>query len=89
MALRLCRLNAPGTATPVGEFANWRVGGTLFGEYRLTDSFGLNATFDYAQTISDTAVTTDAAGTPAAGTSGGYHLAWKRFQALAGVRWFL
>lgn len=79
----------PGTTTPVGDFVNWRVGGTLFGEYRLTDSFGLNATFDYAQTISDTAVTTDAAGTPALGTAGGYHLAWKRFQALAGVRWFL
>lgn len=78
----------PGTNTPTGDFVNWRVGGTLFGEYRLTDSFALNATFDYAQTVSDTAVTTDP--TPAApGTLNGFHLSWNRFQALGGLRWFL
>lgn len=81
-------VNIPGTATPVGDFQNWRVGGTFFGEYRLTDSFGINATLDYIQTISDTAVQTDAS-VAAPGTINGFHLAWRRFQALGGVRWFL
>ncbi len=81
-------VTTPGTATPVGDFVNYRVGGTLFGEYRLTDSFGINATFDYVHTLSDTAVNTDGT-TTAGGTGQGFHLQWQRFQALAGVRWFL
>lgn len=80
-------VNVPGTATPVGEFVNWRVGGTFFAEYRITDSFGINGTVDYYKVISDTAVATDAAAAP--GTAGGLHLSLNRLQALAGVRWFL
>jgi hypothetical protein len=80
-------VNVPGTASPVKDFVNWRVGGTLFGEYRLSDSFGLNATFDYYKVISDTALATDGSAVP--GTAGGLHLSLNRFQALAGVRWFL
>lgn len=80
-------VNVPGTTTPVGDFTNWRAGAVLFGEYRLSDSFGLNATFDYSETFSDTAVTTDVGG--GTGTGNGFHLAWRRFQALGGVRWFL
>ncbi len=75
-----------GTATPTGDFSNYRAGGSFFGEYRLTDSFGLNATIDYVENISDTALTTDSLGGPALG---GFHLAYRRLQALGGVRWFL
>jgi hypothetical protein len=50
--------------------------GSLFGEYRVADSFGINGTFRYTSSISDTAVNGD-------------HLDWKRWEAYAGVRWFM
>jgi hypothetical protein len=59
-----------------GRFATLRVDGSLFGEYRLTDSLGLNATVRYSTDITDVKL----AGDP---------LEWKRFEAYAGVRWFL
>jgi hypothetical protein len=72
---------------PTGDFTNYRIGGTLFFEYRFSQSFGVNATFDYAQMISD--VSLDAgAGTTPGGPSQLYDLSWRRFQAFAGVRYF-
>ncbi|AKV01735.1 hypothetical protein AKJ09_08398 [Labilithrix luteola] len=72
---------------PTGDFTNWRVGGILFGEYRFSDSFGLNATFDYSQTISDIALASGTTGT--VGAAQFYDMSWRRFQALFGARWFL
>lgn len=72
---------------PTGDFTNWRVGGTLFGEYRFTDSFGINTTFAYTQTISDVALASGTIGSPDAGQF--YDMSWRRFQALFGARWFL
>ncbi|MDB4939258.1 MAG: hypothetical protein JWP87_6230, partial [Labilithrix sp.] len=72
---------------PTGDFTNYRIGGTLFLEYRVTPALGLNATFDYAQMISD--VSLDAGGVAAGGgPSALYDLSWRRFQAFAGVRYF-
>lgn len=79
-----------------GSFTNYRVGGTLFGEYRFTNAFGLNATIDYTQMLSDTAVNSDIAaiplpgggGVPAGGQGGLYDLAWRRVQAFLGARYF-
>lgn len=69
-------------ATPTTPgFSNHRISGTLFAEYRLSDSFGLNATFDYQQMLSDTRL-------PLGGGQF-FGLSWQRFQALAGARWFL
>ena len=51
---------------PTGDFTNFRVGGTFFGEYRFSDIFGLNATVDYAQMISDTQLEAGPAAAPAA-----------------------
>jgi hypothetical protein len=72
---------------PTGDFTNYRVGGTLFLEYRVATALGLNATFDYAQMISDVALDAGAAGIAGA-PSQLYDLSWRRFQAFAGVRYF-
>jgi hypothetical protein len=53
----------------------------LFGEYRFTDSFAVNATFTYMQNISNTQIRY------APGQL--YDMSWNRFTAFAGVRWFL
>lgn len=72
---------------PTGDFTNFRAGGILFGEYRFTDVFGVNASIDYAQMISDTQL--DANGAPA-GTpvTQLFDLNWRRIQAFAGARLF-
>lgn len=72
----------------VGAFDNYRVGGTLYGELRLSDSFALTATGDYQETISDTLLPAGPVG-GAGAAPGLFDMAWRRWQALAGVRWFL
>jgi hypothetical protein len=64
-------------------FSTLRLETSLFGEYRVTDSLGLNATLRYSADITDVRI-----GTP---VTGGVvdDLQWKRFEAYAGVRWFL
>lgn len=78
-------LNTGAGAAPAqvtGEFTNVRVGGGLFGEYRVTQSFGLNTTIDYVQQLSDTQI-------PAVGAPGSiFDLNYRRFQAFAGARYF-
>ena len=73
-------------------FTDIRVGSKLFGEYRVLDSLGVNATFDYSQNISSHTLNFGGtAGAPGVGAAGGtvYDMAWKRFQAFVGVRYFL
>jgi hypothetical protein len=62
---------------------------SVFGEYRFTDTFGLNATFRYSQTFSGTKVEDQFPGTVAANSFGVYGMAWRRFEAYLGVRLFL
>jgi hypothetical protein len=74
--------------SPSGAFTNYRAGGTFFAEYRFSDSFAINGTVDYAQTLSNTVIEADAtrtAGTPAPL----YDLNWRRLQGFLGARWFL
>ena len=93
--------NAGGAPTPVrgangqptGDFTNYRIGATLFMEYKVTSALGLNATFDYAQMISD--VSLDEGGGAAGGAAPAvgaptslYDLSWRRFQAFLGARYF-
>jgi hypothetical protein len=52
------------------------VDATLFGEYRLSDTFGLNATLRYTANITDANPIQDPLG-------------WNRYEAYLGVRWFL
>jgi len=69
-------LTADRTARVQASFATLRIDGSLFGEYRITDALGVNATTRYSTDITDTQV-------------GGDPLEWKRFEAYVGVRWFL
>jgi hypothetical protein len=74
-----------------GSYTDAQIIGTLFGEYRFTNSFGLNATLRYTQNISQQQVLVSE---PAAGmsppTTGAYFdMSWNRFEAFLGLRWFL
>ena len=62
-------------------FTNFRPGVSLFGEYRFADSFGINATIDYVQQISDTQI--------AVGPGQVFDLNNRRVQAMLGFRWFM
>jgi hypothetical protein len=74
--------------------ASWtdlRADGTLFGEYRFSNTFGLNTTFRYTANFSDTQLplaATGAAGAPG-GTGQVFDMNWRRFEAFLGARWFL
>jgi hypothetical protein len=80
-------INAPGGVPNqvTGEFSNFRVGGGLFAEYRITSSFGINTTIEYMQQISDTQI-------PVGGGPGAlplvFDLNYRRIQAFAGARYF-
>lgn len=81
-------LNTPGGAPArvTGEFSNFRVGGGLFAEYRITSSFGINTTIEYIQQISDTQIPGGAV--PGTTVPGVFDLNYRRLQAFAGVRYF-
>lgn len=66
----------------LGDEPAWtdiRVDASVFGEYRLKDSFGINATVRYNTNISDTKLETPQSDS----------LQWQQFEAYLGVRWFL
>ena len=76
---------------PTGDFTNYRVGGVLFLEYKVLPALGLNATFDYAQMISDVALNEGGAAPATPGMPAQpqlYDLSWRRFQAFVGARYF-
>jgi len=58
------------------SFTTWRPNGTLFGEYRVADSVGINTTLRYTANLTDVHVAAD-------------NLQWKRIEAFIGLRWFL
>jgi len=64
---------------------------TLFGEYRFSSSVGLNLTFRYSQNVSNTQLlaTEPTTTTPIPVAGGYYDMAWDRFEAFLGLRWFL
>ena len=61
-------------------FTDVRVDGSAFGELRLADSFGINATVRYAHNLSNTVINIG---------TGFDELQWQRFETYLGVRWFL
>ncbi|MEB2311569.1 MAG: hypothetical protein OZ921_03615 [Sorangiineae bacterium] len=74
---------ANGTAR-FGAFAQTRVDGTLFGEYRLSDSIGINTTLSYDAALGDRLIPTRTAAPQAYD-----NLKFSRFEAYLGVRWFM
>ncbi|HEX7601258.1 MAG TPA: hypothetical protein VF316_06615, partial [Polyangiaceae bacterium] len=76
-----------GSAAPIAApFTNIGIDGTLFAEYRFSNTLGLNTTLRYTQEISSTQL-------PATGPSGGgsfvYDMSYHRFDAYLGFRWFM
>jgi len=67
-------------------FTDVRANSTLFGEYRFTDAFGVNATIDYAQNFSGTRIPQ---GIGATGQPTFFDMNWQRIQAFLGVRYFM
>jgi hypothetical protein len=66
------------------SFTDLRADATLFGEYRFTDTFGLNATLRYTTNVSNTILPVTEA--PASLL---YAMQWSRFEAFLGLRWFM
>lgn len=69
------------------DFSENRATATLFGEYRTSDTFGVNLTLRYTGAFTDRVipVTND----PSAQVLAYDDLSFSRFEAWAGVRWFL
>ncbi len=64
------------------EWTDIRVDASLFGEYRLKDSFGINSTVRYGTNISDKSLLVP-------GEDVANSLQWQQFEAYLGVRWFM
>lgn len=80
-----------GDGTPrKSAFTDARADATLFGEYRLTDSFGINTTIRYTANFSPAQVPTvnPNTGIPITAATE-YDMSWNRFEAYLGVRWFM
>jgi hypothetical protein len=68
------------------SFTDLRTDATLFGEYRFTDTFGVNATVRYTSNISNNSVqSTD--GSTSNATA--FDMTWNRIETFVGVRWFM
>jgi hypothetical protein len=70
------------TNQTVGPFTDIHIDASLFGEYRIRDSFGINATVRYNQEIGSTGIPTSMPGTTET-------LAYQEFEAYLGVRWLM
>jgi hypothetical protein len=67
-------------------FTDIRPDATVFGEYRFTDAFAINATFRYTSNLSNVALASvGGAQTTASQTS----MEWSRIEAFLGLRYFL
>lgn len=71
------------TLTP--SFRNSRIDASLFGEYRVTNWFGINGSLSYINEMSDTNIPLSSA---AGAGAGFFNIGYKRYQALIGVRAF-
>ncbi len=74
-------------------FSEQRFDASVFAEYRVSNTFGINATVNYTDNITGVFVqqgTVPVAGTPAGPPSAPPdYLAFQQWQAFLGVRWFL
>lgn len=78
-------LNNGGTQQQVtNAFTVWRPDAQVYGEYRFSNSFALTATGRWTQAISDQLIPYNNFSPP-----GVFGMSWQRFEAFAGVRWFL
>jgi len=73
----------PGQMARAAAFTDVRADATLFDEYRFTDTFAINTTLRYTQNFSNERVL------EAANSTALFGMAWQRFEAYLGVRWFM
>jgi len=66
-------------------FNDTRVDGTLFGEYRFTDAFAINATLRYTSNFSNVSLAT----IPNGPQDTRFDMQWSRVEAFLGLRYFL
>ncbi|WP_438038430.1 hypothetical protein [Sorangium sp. So ce128] len=71
---------------PHDPWTDVRIDASLFGEYRIGDSLGINSTLRYGNNISSTALTTPDQSNVNPPDN---HLGWQQFEAYLGVRWFM
>ena len=84
-------LNAGSGQAPVqvtGDFKNYRVGGQLFAEYRISQSLGLNCSLDFLEQFSNTQIRESLPTATGANSNLVYDLNYRRFQGFAGARYF-
>ena len=75
--------NNGGALTQIAApFVDGAADATLFGEYRVSNMFGLNTTLRYTEEVSSTVIAADTQGDK-------YHMAYRRFEAYLGFRWFM
>jgi len=75
----------PGPELRHAAFTDIRADATLFGEYRFSNTFGLNATLRYSENFSQTHDIRDIQDNPLSQ----FDMAWTRFEAFLGARWFM
>jgi hypothetical protein len=84
----VANLSFPKNQQTPNAFSEQRIDGTLFGEYRVSDTVGINATVNYIDNItSEKLDLVNAAGMP--DPSRQDDLAFQEFQVFLGARWFL
>lgn len=69
-------------STSADPWTDVRIDASLFGEYRIGDSLGINSTLRYGNNISSTSLLPPDEVTP-------NYLGWQQFEAYLGVRWFM
>ncbi len=77
--------------TASAPFTDIRADATLFGEYRVLQSVGINTTLRYTENFSSTQLpVADLPGSPPSPQADQkYDMSWRRFEAFLGVRWFM
>jgi hypothetical protein len=69
-------------------FTDIRADATLFAEYRVLQTVGINTTLRYTENFSSTQLPTASAAAPGQENLR-YDMSWRRFEAFLGVRWFM
>jgi hypothetical protein len=84
-AIRYPDVYFAGGTQAVPRFTDVRADATLFGEYRFTNTLGINTTLRYTGEFSGTTLPVANAGGPALA----YDMNYSRFEAYLGFRWFM
>ncbi|MDP9001250.1 MAG: hypothetical protein M3O46_14205, partial [Myxococcota bacterium] len=79
---------SPSAVLRHASFTDLRADATLFAEYRVFQTLGINSTLRYTTNISNVH-DMPAQQTPTGAGSNFFDMGWKRFEAFIGVRWFM